>query len=76
MAAQWWAKVRADLPGLEEDFARGEFGRLLGWLRHHIHEQGKRYDTQEIVRVVAGEALSPQPLLRYLRERYRPLYVK
>jgi carboxypeptidase Taq len=74
MAAQLWYKAHADLPGLEEDFARGDFTRLLGWLRRHIHEQGKRHDTQELIKVVTGEALTPQYLLRYLRERYLPLY--
>ena len=50
MAAQLWYKVQGDLPGLEEDFARGDFSRLLGWLRRNIHEQGRRHDTQELVR--------------------------
>jgi carboxypeptidase Taq len=74
MAAQLWYKVRGDLPGLEDDFARGDFSHLLGWLRRNIHEQGKRHDTQELVRVVTGEPLTPKHLLRYLRERYLPLY--
>jgi len=74
MAAQFWYRAGADLPGLEDDFARGDFSRLLGWLRRHIHEQGKRHDTQELVQVVTGEPLAPKHLLRYLRERYLPLY--
>jgi len=74
MAAQFWYRAQADLPALEEDFARGEFAGLLGWLRRNIHEQGKRHDTLELVRAVTGEPLSPKHLLRYLRERYRPLY--
>jgi len=74
IAAQLWYRTLADLPGLEEDFARGDFSRLLGWLRRHVHEQGRRYDTLELVQRVTGEPLSPQPLLRYLRERYGPLY--
>ncbi len=76
IAAQLWYKVLADLPGLEDDFARGDFSRLLGWLRRNIHEQGRRHDTQELVQVVTGEPLSPRHLLRYLRERYGPLYLK
>jgi carboxypeptidase Taq len=76
MAAQLWYKVRGDLPGLDDDFARGDFSRLLGWLRRNIHEQGRRHDTQELVRVVTGEPLSPQHLLRYLRERYGALYLQ
>ena len=74
MAAQFWYKAQGDLPGLDEDFARGDFSRLLGWLRKNIHEQGRRYDSRELVKVVTGEALTPKHLLRYLRERYLPLY--
>jgi carboxypeptidase Taq len=74
MAAQLWYRALADLPGVEEDFARGDFSQLLGWLRRHVHEQGRRHDTQELVRVITGEPLTPKPLLRYLRERYLPLY--
>lgn len=74
IAAQLWHAARGALPGLEDDFARGEFSRLLGWLREHIHRHGKRFDTRELVRRVAGEALSPRHLLDYLRERYAPLY--
>lgn len=75
IAAQLWCKVRADLPDLEGDFTRGEFGRLLTWLRTQIHHQGRRFDTVGIVKQVTGEELSPRYLLRYLRERYAPLYL-
>jgi carboxypeptidase Taq len=75
MAAQLWYKARGDLPGLDDDFARGDFSRLLGWLRQNIHGQGRRHDTQELVRVVTGEPLTPRHLLQYLRERYGALYL-
>ena len=61
---------------LEDDFARGDFSRLLGWLRDNIHTHGRRYDTLELVRRVTGEELSPQPLLAYLQERYGGLYLR
>ena len=75
IAAQLWHTIRQALPGLEDDFARGEFSRLLGWLRDSIHRHGKRFDTRELVRRVAGEELTPRHLLEYLRERYAPLYL-
>jgi len=74
MAAQFWYQAQDDLPGLDDDFARGDFSRLLGWLRRNIHEQGRRHDTRELVKVVTGEPLNPKHLLRYLSERYLPLY--
>ena len=75
MASQFWYKAQSDLPGLEDDFGLGDFSRLLGWLRRNIHEQGRRHDTQELVKVVTGEPLTPAYLLRYLRERYGALYL-
>ncbi len=76
IAAQLWTTVRKELPALEDDFARGDFSCLLGWLRARIHAQGRRFDARALVREVTGTELSPQPLLAYLRERYLPLYTK
>ena len=76
IAAQLWFTVLNTLPGVEADFAKGDFSRLLGWLRTNIHEQGRRYDTLALVRQVTGEELTPKYLLRYLQERYAPLYLK
>jgi carboxypeptidase Taq len=74
MAAQLWYKVLEEIPGLPENFARGDFSTLLDWLRSQVHRHGKRYDTDELVLKGTGQPLSPHSLLRYLRERYLPLY--
>jgi len=76
MAAQLWFTVRAKFPELDADFEKGDFSRLLGWLRSEVHEQGRRYEMRELVRRVTGEELTPKYLLRYLQERYAPLYLK
>ena len=76
IAAQLWFTVLKTLPGLEADFTKGDFSRLLDWLRTNIHKQGRRYDTLALVRQVTGEELTPKYLLRYLHERYQPLYLK
>lgn len=76
IAAQLWAKVRGARPGLEEEFARGEFGWLLAWLRENVHRQARRFGTLELVRRVTGEELSPRFLVAYLRERFGGLYLR
>lgn len=76
MAAQLWYRALSLRPLLEEDFARGDFSWLLDWLRKTIHTQGKRFPTLALVEHATGESLSPKYLLRYLRERYLPLYSK
>ena len=75
IAAQLWHTVQKEIPDLDAQLARGEFAVLLGWLRDRIHRHGRRYDTHELVKKVTGEAISPVHLLRYLRERYAPLYL-
>jgi carboxypeptidase Taq len=74
IAAQLWARVRALRPAIEEEFARGDFAWLLGWLRENIHTQGRRHSATELVQRVTGEPLSPRHLVAYLRERYGTLY--
>jgi len=75
IAAQLWFTVRNQYPELDTEFEAGNFSRLLGWLRTQIHEQGRRYEALELVRRVTGEELTPKYLLRYLNERYAPLYL-
>jgi len=75
VAAQLWKAIRSQMPDIEADFARGDFSRMLGWLREHVHRQGRRYRTKELVQKVTGEALSPVHLIDYLKERYAPLYL-
>jgi carboxypeptidase Taq len=75
IAAQLWAHVCAIRPGIEDDFARGDFRWLLDWLRENVHSQGRRYSALDLVRRITGGELSPQHLVRYLRERYGALYL-
>ena len=75
LAAQLWYAALDQLPGLESDFERGDFGRLLGWLRQTIHRRGSRHRLLDLTRLATGQELSPKPLVRYLEERYGPLYL-
>lgn len=75
IAAQLWYGALGLRPGLEEDFARGDFSWLLGWLRETIHSRGRRSDAPGLVRRATGGELSPRPLIRYLHERYGALYL-
>jgi carboxypeptidase Taq len=73
-AAQLMEQAQSDLAGLEEDFRRGEFGRLKGWLVEKVHRAGRRWPAGELCRRVTGRPLSPQPLVSYLRGKFVPLY--
>jgi carboxypeptidase Taq len=70
IAAQLWVAARERLPGLEADFERGEFSRLLGWLRSEVHAHGRREDAFALTLRATGAELGPRALLAYLEERY------
>ncbi|MDP9349212.1 MAG: carboxypeptidase M32, partial [Gemmatimonadota bacterium] len=73
-AAQLWEIIRAELPGLDDAFRRGEFQPLLEWLREKVHRHGRRFTAPELCARVTGRPLSPEPLLRYLEGKLRSLY--
>jgi carboxypeptidase Taq len=73
-AAQLIAAARAQLPDLDGDFARGEFGRLKRWLNDNVHRPGRSYRSDELCRRVTGDGLRHGPLMDYLRDKYGQLY--
>ena len=73
-AAQLWDALSRDLPDLDDQLRRGEFGGLLGWLRTHVHAHGRRYTAPELCQRATGRPLSHEPLLRYLEGKLRPVY--
>jgi len=73
-ASQFFEAATQELGDLDAQFAAGEFSALLDWLRDHIHRQGQRFPAGRLVEVVSGQALSDEPLIRHLSERFLPLY--
>lgn len=74
LAAQLWYRALDFLPGLEGDLENGDCSLLLGWLREQVHAKGRRLNLLELTQEVTGKPLGPEALLRYLKERYGPLY--
>ena len=73
-AAQFFEKVLEDVPDLQEQFERGEFGSLKSWLNENIHSHGRRYRAAELCEHVTGKPLSADPLLKHLESKLRPMY--
>jgi carboxypeptidase Taq len=74
ISVQWWEKLQADTPGLEEQIRAGQFGAILAWLREKIHRHGNKFEAQELVRRVTGGGIDPEPYLRYLNRKYGEIY--
>jgi len=73
-SAQFWMQALKDLPGLLDDFTRGQFDRLADWLGEKIHSQGSRYDAAKLCERVTGSPLSHKPLMDYLYQKYSDIY--
>jgi carboxypeptidase Taq len=73
-AAQLFEAILADIPGLFEQVASGQFGPLLAWLREHVHRHGRRKLAAEIVRDATGREPDSEAFLRYLEAKYSRLY--
>ena len=70
MSVQLWEKILEDVPDLEEQIERGEFGALREWLGEHVHSLGRKFSPQETLRRATGATIDPKPYLAYLRAKY------
>ena len=74
LSVQLFERALSDLPDLWDQIERGELGGLVGWMREKVHQHGRKFTLDEIAARVLGTGPSPQPYLRYLRERYGEIY--
>ena len=74
LAAQLWAALRADLPGVDDDLRRGDPSAVCEWLRERIHRHGSRMTPAELIEQAVGGPLDPGPMLQHLEAKYRALY--
>jgi carboxypeptidase Taq len=74
ISAQFWEKIKKDIPDLDEQIAHGQFRNLLEWLRGKIHVHGAKFETQELVQKVTGSKIDPGPYLTYLNTKFREVY--
>ncbi|MCA9243373.1 MAG: carboxypeptidase M32 [Phycisphaerales bacterium] len=73
-SAQFFNAAQNAMPDMWEQIRNGRMTPLREWLREHIHKHGRRYRAKELVKVVTGEELSPEPFMAYLNEKYGALY--
>ena len=74
LSAQLWYALLEQVPSVPGEMAQGNFAPVLDWLRENVHRHGRRRFALELSREVTGQELSHKCLIRYLRERYLPLY--
>ncbi len=73
-AAQLYAKMKQDIPVLDDQILRGEFQSLLSWLRENIHRHGAVMEPVELIETVTGAPLSARHFLDYITSKYADIY--
>jgi len=69
MAAQLFYHANKELK-LKKKIEKGNFKELLLWLRERIHQHGRRYTTQELIKKATGEKLTNKYFIDHIKERY------
>jgi carboxypeptidase Taq len=74
ISAQIWERYLRAHPTRDEEIRRGDFSALLAWLGPTLHQHGRKYQPQELVRRITGADIDPDPYLRYLEGKYGEIY--
>ncbi len=73
-ASQIAARMRQDLPDLDDRVAAGDIHVWIDWLREHVHQYGGVYYPDELMTQLTGERLSAEHFIRYVKAKYSKIY--
>ena len=74
VSLQLWEKIQEDLPTLDDQIRKGEFGELLKWLNEKVHVSGSKFEPQELVERITGSKINGDAYIKYLDEKYSKIY--
>lgn len=75
LSLQFYQHALQDIPDLPEQFARGEFEALLGWLKDKIYRHGRKFTANELVeRVTGAKRIEAGPYLSYIKQKFGDIY--
>jgi carboxypeptidase Taq len=66
--------MRAAVPDLDADLARGDVSGATQWLRHSVQQHGGRYKARDLIARATAMTPSEAPLLAYLKDKFGAIY--
>ncbi|MCK8462288.1 carboxypeptidase M32 [Aliiroseovarius sp. S1339] len=66
--------LRADLPDLDANLARGNATYATAWLKEKVQQHGALFAPQEVIETATGKQVSVEPLLSYLEAKFSEIY--
>jgi carboxypeptidase Taq len=74
MSAQFFQAATLAHAEIPAQIEQGEFGTLRGWLTKNVYQHGSCFTAAELVPRATGSAMSIEPYMDYLWNKYQPLY--
>lgn len=74
VSAQLFNEIAKDMPDVMACVERGEFARPLAWLRTNIHQHGRKYLPNELLKKAINDELKVEPFLNYINDKYSKIY--
>jgi carboxypeptidase Taq len=74
LSAQFMQAALAAHPEIPQEIESGHFATLHRWLRDNLYRHGRKYPPEELIKRATGSAMSVQPYLGYLRQKFGKLY--
>ncbi|MBW2986525.1 carboxypeptidase M32 [Candidatus Woesearchaeota archaeon] len=73
-ASQLYYAMIKDNPKIMDDLQKGNYDRIIKWMRKNVHKYGRTLSTEQIVEKATGEGLNPRIFVKYLREKFTKIY--
>ncbi len=73
-AAQLMATAEAQMPNLQQQFAKGDFTGMKTWLNQNIHAHGRQYNSEDLCTLATGNPLDVRHFVRYAKEKFGRVY--
>jgi carboxypeptidase Taq len=73
-AAMEWNALKAEMPGVQDRIANGDFAPIREWLQVKIHDCGRTELPTEIIQRVCGRPLTHEDFLSYVGAKAEDVY--
>ena len=73
-SAQLYNALKKKYKNIEEDLKKGDYKRIINWLRENIHGKGSVSLAEDIIMQCCGEGLNSDSYVRYLTNKYGEIY--
>jgi carboxypeptidase Taq len=73
-AAQIFEAACENDPEILRELEEGQTRRLLEWLRLNIHQHGRKFTAEEIIKQATGQPLNHKAFVRYVTAKFAKVY--